>query len=76
MCGVIPPLPQYAFMVWCSLKKSNVFSSITERKTNECQWSVPMCCRQNFPHYLEPEIILLCISLNTGMYPKVPGLSQ
>jgi hypothetical protein len=22
MCGAIPPLPQYAFMVWCSVKKS------------------------------------------------------
>jgi hypothetical protein len=21
MCGSIPPLPQYAFMVWCSVKE-------------------------------------------------------
>jgi hypothetical protein len=21
MCGALPPLPQYAFMVWCSVKK-------------------------------------------------------
>jgi hypothetical protein len=22
MCGAIPPFPQYAFMAWCSIKKS------------------------------------------------------
>jgi hypothetical protein len=22
MCGAIPPLPQYAFMAWCSVKKA------------------------------------------------------
>jgi hypothetical protein len=24
MCGAIHPLPQYAFMAWCSIKKSTV----------------------------------------------------
>jgi hypothetical protein len=25
MCGAIPPLPQYAFMAWCSVKAQGQF---------------------------------------------------
>jgi hypothetical protein len=26
MCGVIPPLPQYVFMAWCSVKYRDNFT--------------------------------------------------
>jgi hypothetical protein len=29
MCGTIPPLPQYAFMAWCSVKNRENFTFVT-----------------------------------------------
>jgi hypothetical protein len=39
MCGAIPPLLQYAFMVWCLVKKSTgvVKASVTCSIEEECE---------------------------------------
>jgi hypothetical protein len=54
MSGAIPPLPQYAFMAWCSVKAQGqlylyllpdcIFQqmSLTERKKNKCSQAIKL----------------------------------
>jgi hypothetical protein len=37
MNGAIPPLPQYAFMAWCSVKKKNMDNFTFILKINKTQ---------------------------------------
>jgi hypothetical protein len=35
MCGTIPPLPQYAFMAWCSVKAQRQLYNLKGRYQSE-----------------------------------------
>jgi hypothetical protein len=48
MCGAVPPLPQYAFMAWCSVRGSTgttlTLPFIACRLHATTQWDRRLCC--------------------------------
>jgi hypothetical protein len=43
MSGAISPLPQYAFMAWCSVKRKSTDNFTFTRVLRDNRWSLPRC---------------------------------
>jgi len=45
--GAVPPLPQYAFMAWCSVKKKEHRDNFTFTFTVPCSQTLSLCSSLN-----------------------------
>jgi hypothetical protein len=67
MSGAIHPLPQYAFMAWCSVKAQGQLYLYCSQSFIQCEVEA-LSVR-------EKQLELALNSPYTSMYPKVPGLA-